>query len=120
MLAFYMDHQFRASVTRGLRQRGIDVLTALEDGSDRLVDESLLARATEIGRVLVTHDKGFLRRAAIWQHNREDFAGIVFAVQKTIDVGATVEFLELLAHVMTADEMRNRVEYVPPGGKSAF
>lgn len=113
MLAFYMDHQFRAAVTRGLLRRGVDVLTAFDDGADRLDDESLLSRATELGRVLVTHDKGFLRRAALWQRNGRQFAGIVFAVQKSIDTGKTIEYLELLSHVMTADEMRNRVEYVP-------
>jgi len=32
MLAFYMDHQVRGQITRGLRQRGIDVITAYEDG----------------------------------------------------------------------------------------
>jgi hypothetical protein len=36
MLAFYMDHQFRAGVTQGLGQRGVDVLTAYQDGGPTL------------------------------------------------------------------------------------
>jgi hypothetical protein len=36
MRSFYMDHQFRAAVARGIRQRGIDVLTAFEDGAEPL------------------------------------------------------------------------------------
>lgn len=32
MLSFYMDHHVFSSITRGLRERGIDVLTAEEDG----------------------------------------------------------------------------------------
>jgi len=113
MLAFYMDHQFRAAVVRGLRARGIDVLTAAEDGAERFDDESLLLRANELGRVLVTHDKGFLGRAAQWQRSGREFAGIVFAIQSPIDVGKTIEFLELVSHVARPEEMRNRVEYIP-------
>lgn len=32
MLAVYMDQQVPAAITGGLRERGIDVLTAFEDG----------------------------------------------------------------------------------------
>jgi hypothetical protein len=113
MLAFYIDHQYRAAVVRGLRTRGINVLTAFDDGTDRLDDESLLVRATELGRVLVTHDKGFLGRAAEWQRSGRQFAGIVFAAQSPIDIGTAIEYLELIAHAMSPDEMRNHVEYIP-------
>jgi hypothetical protein len=116
MLAFYIDHQFRAAVVRGLRARGIDVLTAFEDGAERYDDESLLVRATELGRILVTHDNGFLGRAAEWQQSNSEFAGIAFTAQVPIDIGYVIEYLELIAHAMSADEMRNRVEYIPAGG----
>lgn len=113
MLAFYMDHQFPASVTRGLRRRNIDVLTTLDDGTDRLADYLLLTRATELGRVLITHDQGFLRLASEWSATNRSFAGIAFAVQKTLDIGIAIEYLELMATVMSAEEMQNRVEYIP-------
>ena len=113
MLAFYMNHQFRASVTRGLRQRSIDVVTTLDDGTERQADEWLLARATQLSRVLVTHDKGFLKMASEWPTSGRDFASIAFAVQKSLDDGKAIEYLELIANVMTLEEMRNRVEYVP-------
>jgi predicted nuclease of predicted toxin-antitoxin system len=80
MLAFYMDHQFRTSVTRGLRQRGVDILTAFEDGNHEQDDEVLLARATELGRLLVTHDKGFLGICAHSQRASREFSGLVFAM----------------------------------------
>jgi len=113
MLAFYIDHQFQASVMRGLRQRGIDVLTTLHDGSENLDDELLLARVTGLSRVLVTHDKGFLRIGSHWQQTRREFAGIAFSAQEPINVGKAIEYLELMAHTMTVDEMRNRIEYFP-------
>jgi hypothetical protein len=113
MLAFYMDHQFPASVTRGLRRRGIDALTALEDGTEKYPDDLLLARATELNRLVVTHDKGFLRIAAQWQREPRDFPGVVFVVQRSLDIGVAIENLELIAHVMSADETRGRIEYLP-------
>jgi|tagenome__1003787_1003787.scaffolds.fasta_scaffold18959703_1 hypothetical protein len=113
MLAFYMDHQVRASVSRGLRQCGVNVLTARNDGAERLADDLLLARATELGRVLVTHDKGFLRLASDWAIASRDFAGIAFAVQEKLQVGKTIEYLEMIAAVLSPEEMRNRVEHIP-------
>jgi len=44
MLAVYMDHHVPAAITDGLRSRGIDVLTALEDGHADADDPVLLAR----------------------------------------------------------------------------
>ena len=40
--------------TRGLRRKGIDCLTAEEDGTKQLPDDLLLQRATELGRVMVS------------------------------------------------------------------
>lgn len=113
MLAFLMDHHVRAEITEGLRQRGIDVLTALDDGSSRFDDSHLLARATEHDRVLVSQDKDLLVIAAKWQQTGRDFAGIVFAAEQDADIGGTIEYLELVARLLTPEEMRNLVEFIP-------
>ncbi|MFO0790446.1 MAG: DUF5615 family PIN-like protein [Pirellulales bacterium] len=113
MLAFYMDHQLSVHITRGLRNRGVDVLTAYEDGAAEVADDELLTRATALGRVLVTHDKGFLRLVAERQQMRIPFDGIVFVAQQSLQVGHTIEYLELIANVMNTEDMLNRVEHVP-------
>lgn len=115
MLAFLMDHHIRSEVTDGLRTRGVDVLTAFEDGSSRADDASLLARATLLNRILVSQDRDLLTIAADWQNADRDFAGIVFAGRQDAEIGATIAHLELVARVLTPDEMRNRVEFVPTG-----
>lgn len=56
---FYMDVHVRRSVTNGLRLRGVDVLTAQEDGGAGLDDPALLDRATSLERVLFTQDRIF-------------------------------------------------------------
>ena len=55
-VALYMDVHVPLAITEQLRRRGIDVLTAIEDGSATLDDDVLLERALELGRVLFTQD----------------------------------------------------------------
>ena len=59
-----MDVHVSAAIPEGLRLRGVDVLTAQEDGRRRLPDPELLDRATALGRVLFTQDDDLLREAA--------------------------------------------------------
>jgi hypothetical protein len=113
MLAFLMDHQIHLAITQGLRGRGIDVVTVLEDGRAEADDELLLERATELGRVFVSQDYDLLRIPRRWQRIGRDFAGVAFGFQEALDIGGTIEYLELIAQAMTADEMRSRVEYIP-------
>src|SRR5207302_10179568 len=49
-LRLYMDHHVPFAITVGLRQRGVDVLTAEDDGTATLDDDPLLERATSLGR----------------------------------------------------------------------
>lgn len=51
-LQFYIDVHVPATVSDGLRLRGIDVLTCQADGRVRATDEGLLERAHELERVL--------------------------------------------------------------------
>jgi hypothetical protein len=55
-VSLYMDHHVPKAITIGLRLRGVDVVTAYEDGTDQLDDNSLLKRADELKRALFTQD----------------------------------------------------------------
>ncbi len=113
MLAFYMDHNVHSALTRGQRRRGVDVVTAIEDGRNREKDPELLVRAQALNRVLVTHDEDFKIIAADRQRTGVEFLGVVFVAQEGLRIGAVIEYLYLIAAGMSADEIRNRVEYVP-------
>jgi hypothetical protein len=63
MVALYMDHHVPSAITVGLRKRGVDVLTAEEDGSALLDDDPLLDRAASLGRVLFSQDQDLSGRA---------------------------------------------------------
>jgi hypothetical protein len=108
-----MDHHVRGTVTKGLRRRGIDVLTAFEDGSAEAPDAELLGRATLLGRVVFTQDDDFLAIADDWQRNGPDFSGLVYAHQLQATVGQIVTDLQLILEVATLDEMRNTVLFLP-------
>ena len=53
-LAFHMDVHVPSAVTLGLRRRGLDILTSQEDETRTFDDDALLARATELGRALLS------------------------------------------------------------------
>ena len=112
-LALYMDVHVRRAVTEGLRQRGIDVLTAQEDGTTRLDDPALLDRAMAVGRVLFSQDDDLLREAARRQTDGETFAGLIYGHQLRTTTGQTIRDLELMAQVYEPQDMVNRVEYLP-------
>ena len=113
MLTLFMDHHVPFAITAGLRKRGVDVRTAEEDGSATLEDDPLLARATSLGRILFSQNEDLLVIAHQWLQCGREFAGLVYAHQLAISIGQAVRDLELLAKVLDAADMRNRVEYLP-------
>lgn len=109
----YMDVHVRRAVTDGLRRRGVDVVTAQEDGHSRLPDPLLLDRALKLGRVLFSQDDDLLGESRRRQKEGERFAGVVYCHQLRITSGQAVRDLELIAKVCEPDDFENRVEYLP-------
>ena len=108
-----MDVHAKWAVTDGLRRRGVDVLTAQQDGASRLDDSGLLDHTTSLGRVLFSQDDDLLREAAKRQQSGTPFAGVVYAHQLSITVGQTIHDLELIAKIYEPEDIANRVEYLP-------
>lgn len=112
-LSLYMDHHVPSAVTEGLRRRGIAVITAQNDGYARREDDELLQRATGLGCLVYTQDEDFLVLAEAWQGLGREFAGVVFGRQLNTTVGAAVQDLELICLLMTPEEARNKVIFLP-------
>jgi hypothetical protein len=108
-----MDHHVPSAITAGLRKRGVDVLTAEEDGSAALEDDPLLDRATSLGRVLFSQDEDLLAIAHQRLLSGREFAGVVYSHQLSISIGQAIRDLELIAKALDPGDMRNRVEYLP-------
>jgi predicted nuclease of predicted toxin-antitoxin system len=58
-LRLYMDVHIPMAITRQLRLRGVDVVTATEEHTNELADNVLLELGREQGRVIFTHDIRF-------------------------------------------------------------
>ena len=113
MVRLYMDVHVPAAVTDTLRDRGVDVLTAQEDGARRLLDDQLLDRALARGRALFTEDDDLLAEAAGRQERGEPFAGVIYIRERQLRIGRCVEDLELIAKVYDPEDMANWVQYLP-------
>ncbi len=112
-VARLLDVHVPQAITDQLRRRGVDVLTAIEDGSHRLPDEQLLQRARTLGRVLFTQDIRFKALAEDWQRQGQPFAGLVFGHQQGGTIGQFVGDLELIAKATEPDEWANLIDYLP-------
>jgi hypothetical protein len=110
-----MDVHVPGPITAQLRRRGIDVLTAQEDGHDAVPDAKVLDRAAMLGRLVFTQDVRFRVLAEQWQGRDRKFAGLVFGSQLGGTIGQYVEDLELIAKASEPTEWHNVVQFLPFG-----
>ena len=112
-VALYMDVHVPQAITEQLRRRGVDVLTAIDDGQAETPDKELLARAHELGRVVFTQDIRFKALAEAWQREGKPFTGLAFGHQLRGTIGQYVRDLELIAQASEAPEWIGAVAYLP-------
>lgn len=104
---YYLDEHVHPAIAAGLRRRGVNVLTTQEAGMLGASDEEHLILAANQERVIFTQDEDFLRLHA----RGEEHEGIVYARQRTA-IGYIVRSLMLIFEVISADEMKNRIEFI--------
>ena len=109
----YMDVHVPQAITEQLRRRDVDVLTAIEDGVDTMLDRRLLERVHLLGRVIFTQDIGFRVMAQEWQRQNKPFSGLIFGHQLGGTIGQYVRDLELIAKSSEPEEWIDVVEFLP-------
>ena len=112
-IRLYMDHNVPAAITIGLRLRGVDVLTAYEDNFHQAPDPVLLNRAHELGRVLFSRDDDLVAEAVARQKEGVAFSGVVYAHQLRVNIGTTIDGLEMIAIAGDPDDLMNKVQFLP-------
>jgi len=112
-VSFYMDHNTQGAVVDALRARGVDCITAAEDGATTLDDDALLDRATLLGRVLVTHDKDFFAIHAARVSAGGQTGGIIHSLPTQITIGQLIDDLELISRASEPEELRNSLVRLP-------
>ena len=112
-LKLYMDHHVARAITDGLRERGVDVLTAFEDGSHELLDPELLDRVAELSRVLFTNDSDFSGRSSAATTKRPIlYRGYICSTTQCFHWAMRSD-LELIANAMEPVDMANVVQFLP-------
>jgi predicted nuclease of predicted toxin-antitoxin system len=111
-LGLYMDVHVPRPITRGLRRRGVDVLTAQDDGATRLEDPDLLDRATALGRILFSQDEDLIAEGVRRQRNSQPFATVVFARQLELSIGRCIADLETLAKAATPEDAQGQIIFL--------
>jgi uncharacterized protein with PIN domain len=106
-IRFYTDEQVHKAIVRGLRQRGIDVLSVPEAGTDHADDDFQLKYSTSNNRVLFTQDQDFLAIAV----SGIEHSGIVYGSQK-LTIGQTILGLVDVHREFDAESMTNAVKYL--------
>ena len=111
-LGLYMDVHVPLLITRGLRRRSVDVLTAQEDQTARLPDSELLVRSLELGRILFSQDEDLIAEAVRCHRNREPFATIAFARQLELSIGHCISDLETLAKAALPEDAQGQIIFL--------
>jgi Domain of unknown function (DUF5615) len=114
MISFYMDEHVPKAIINGLRLRNIDVLTVQEDGRTGITDNLVLDRATELQRILFTQDDDFLIEVQKRQQLGLTFSCVIYAHQLAILIGKCINDLELVAKVVTLEELAGTVRQLHP------
>jgi hypothetical protein len=112
-LRLYMDQHVPRAITIGLRLRGIDVITAYEDGADKMPDPQLLDRAGMLGSVLFNQDDDLIVEAVRRQREDIPFSGVLYAHQLRISIGQCIQELEVIALAGEPEDVVNRIEFLP-------
>jgi hypothetical protein len=107
-IRFYFDQHMQGAVLVGLRQQGVDVLTAQEAERCGLPDHDQLAFATAQQRVMVTFDTDYLAL----HRSGAQHAGIAWCPATKYRIGQLVQMLMLLHGVTDRESMRNSLEYL--------
>lgn len=88
------DENVHPRVVEGLQERGLDVITVVEEGLAGASDLALLRRARQDGRVVLTHDSDF---GTLATRQGEAFSGIVYLRPGHIDPRFVLDVLDAIA-----------------------
>lgn len=113
-IRLYVDEDAMAqAVVSGLRARGIDITTVLEEGMSEKDDVDQLEYATEQGRVLYTFNVGhFCQLHKDYNNQGKSHAGIVVVYRQRYSIGEQIRLLSNLISAKSAEEMENKLQFL--------
>lgn len=113
-VSLYLDEDtMDGDLLHGLRIRGVDVTTALEQGMVRRDDADHLDLASLQGRALYSFNVGdFYRLHTEYLSGGENHSGIILAQQQRFSVGEQMRRLLKIISQVSAAEMQDRLVFL--------
>lgn len=114
MIRLYADENVDDRIIRGLRHRGIYIVTVFDTGMSGKPDLEQLSYAAENSLVLLTSDQDFLSLHSQWLREGKPHAGIIYYSQFHVVVGTCIWGVKVIADILTEEEMKNHLEFISP------
>lgn len=113
-IRLYVDEDAMArALISGLRARGIDVTTVLDEGMAEKDDIAQLGYAAQQGRVLYTFNvRHFCQLHAELMAQGKSHAGMVVVYRQRYSVGEQIRRLSNLINTKSAEEMRDSLHFL--------
>jgi hypothetical protein len=110
---FIDEDMMSRSLIKGLRARGIDVISVLDEQRIGFDDASQLKYSTQLNRVLCTSNiRDFYQLHVEYIEQDRKHAGIIFVPQKRFSVGEQIKRLLVLIATKSPDQMQSNVEFL--------
>jgi uncharacterized protein with PIN domain len=113
VIRLHADENVDARIIRGLRLRGIDILSVVEARMIGKSDTEQLTFASSEGRVLLTSDQDFVELHSRWLQQGKQHAGIIYYSQYHVSIGTCIWGVKLIIDLLSSEEMKNHLEFIP-------
>ncbi len=110
-IPIYTDEDMYGTIARALRDRGYDAISTPEAGNLGQPDHDQLQSAISQHRAILTFNVcDFVQLHALYIQSNQEHWGII--VSKRLPLGEVIKRMLNLLNSLTADDMRNRLEYL--------
>lgn len=106
---FYVDENVPIAVSKGLKRRGMDILTVQEAKLLSKNDREQLQYAFQQQRVIITHDSDFL---ILVRKEKIKHQGILFFTRQ-VGIGEAIEEIERVWLTYPEEDLRGIVLFLP-------
>lgn len=113
-ICLYIDEDAMArALVQGLRARGVDVTTVIDEGMNERDDNAQLEHATQERRVIYTFNVGdFCKLHKDYLAAGKSHAGIIVVSRQRYSVGEQIRRLIELIGTKSPEDMRDRLSFL--------
>ncbi len=106
-IRFLLDVHVHSAIAKGLRRRGIEVLTCQEAQLNIASDDAIVQFALHNDWVIFSQDSDFLKICS----QQFPHKGLVYS-HKQNDIGRIIQGLMLVSEVLSKSDMEDHIEFI--------